>query len=197
MARWGLSQSPDCSLCLNPESLLHVVAGCQQYLDRFTWRHDSILNFIAKSLQPVINVHSSLYVDVNGFLNPSIITGENYRPDLLFLIQSKCLYVLELTVGFESNLNNNAVRKKEKYVNLIKEMSRNYRCVRFVNLSMSSLGVFSNECSTFLDMMNDIGIDKKQQRYIIKKVINIAIRATYYIFCCRNRNWDSPDLMQF
>ena len=44
----------------------------------------------------------------------SIITGENYRPDLLFLIQSKCLYALELTVGFESNLNNNAVRKKRK-----------------------------------------------------------------------------------
>ena len=61
---------------------------------------------------------------------------------------------------------------------------------------MSSLGVFSDECSTFLDMI-DIGIDKKQQRYIIKKIINIAIRATYYIFCCRNRNWDSPDLMQF
>ena len=107
------------------------------------------------------------------------------------------LYVLELTVGFESNLYNNAVRKKEKYLNLIKEMRRNYRYVRFVNLSMSSLGVFSDDCSTFLDMMNDIGIDKKQQRYIIKKMINIAIRATYYIFCCRNRNWDSPDLMQF
>ena len=72
MARWGLSQSPDCSFCLNPESLLHVVAGCQKYLDPFTWRHDSILNFIAKSLQPVINVQSSLYEDVNGFLNPSL-----------------------------------------------------------------------------------------------------------------------------
>ena len=60
MARWGLSQSPDCSFCLNPESLFHVVGVCQQHLDRFTWRHDSILNFIAKSLQPVINVHSSL-----------------------------------------------------------------------------------------------------------------------------------------
>ena len=93
--------------------------------------------------------------------------------------------------------NNNAVRRKEKYLNLIKEMSRNYRCVKFVNLSMSSLGVFSNECSMFLDMMNDIVIDKKQQPYIIKKMITIAIRATYYIFCCRNRNWDSPDLMQF
>ena len=89
------------------------------------------------------------------------------------------------------------MRKKEKYLNLVNRMSRNYRCVRFVNLSISSLGVFFDECSTFLDMMNDIGIDKKQQRYIIKKMINIAIRATYYIFCCRNRNWDSPDLMQF
>ena len=88
-------------------------------------------------------------------------------------------------VGLESN---NAMRKKEKYLNLIGEMSRNYVyiCVRFVNLSMSSLGVFSDECSTFLDMMNDIGSDKKQK-----------LRATYYIFCCRNRNRDSPDLMQF
>ena len=87
--------------------------------------------------------------------------------------------------------------KNEKYPNLIKEMSRNYTRVKFVNLSTSPLGVFSDECSTFLDMMNDIGIDEKQQLYIMKKMINIAIRATYYIFCCRNRNWDSPDLLQY
>ena len=31
----------------------------------------------------------------------------------------------------------------------------------------------------------------------MKKMINIAIRAVYYIFCIRNRNWDSPDLMQY
>ena len=28
-------------------------------------------------------------------------------------------------------------------------------------------------------------------------LINVAIRSTYFIFCCRNRNWDGPDLMQF
>ena len=129
MARLGLSQSPDCSFRLNPESLLLVVAGCEQYLDRVTWRHDSILSFIAKSLQPIINVHSSLYADINGFLNPSMTTGENYRPDLLFLIQSKGLYVLEWTAGLESNLNNNEARKKEKYLNFVKEMSGNCRYV--------------------------------------------------------------------
>ena len=61
-------------------------------------------------------------------------------------------------------------------------MSRHYRCVKFVNSSMSSLGVFSDECSTFSDMMNDIGIDIKRQNYIIKKMINIAISITYHIF---------------
>ena len=59
-------------------------------------------------------------------------------------------------------------------------MSRNYICLKFVNLSISSLGVFSDECSTFLDIMNDIGVEKKQQHFIlIKTMINIAIRATY------------------
>ena len=41
---------------------------------------------------------------------------------------------------------------------------------------MSSLGVFSDECSTFLDMINDTGIDKKQQRYIIMIIIIIIIK---------------------
>ena len=68
----------------------------------------------------------------------SIITaaGDNYLPDLLFLILSKCLCILELTVGFESNLENNAARKKEKYMKLVKDMRSNYSCVKFVNFSM-------------------------------------------------------------
>ena len=136
-----------------------------------------------------LNINSYSYVLINDPPCNSVYAAKRLNNLSLLL-----LLLLLVTVGFEFN---NAVRKKEKYVNLINEMSRNYRCVRFVNLSMSSLGVFSDECSTFLDMMNDIGIDKKQLRYIIKKMINIAIRATYCMFCCRNRNWDSPDLMQF
>ena len=46
----------------------------------------------------------------------------------------------------------------------MKEMSRNYTWLRFLNLSMSSLEICTDEYSTLLDMMNDIGIDKKQQR---------------------------------
>ena len=54
-----------------------------------------------------------------------MISGGNFRPDRLFLIQSRCLYILELTVGLEPNLKDNAVRKKEKYMNLVKDMKSN------------------------------------------------------------------------
>ena len=75
-------------------------------------------------------------------------------------------------------------------------MRSNYRCVKFVNLSVSSLGVFSNECSTFLEMMNDIDIDKEAATLCNKKKINLAIRVTYFIFCRRNKIWDSPELIK-
>ena len=193
LTKWGIVSNSDCSLCLNQETLLHVVAGCQSYLPRFTWRHDSILSFIAQTLQSVNN--SNLFVDLPGFKSPSIITGDSHRPDLLLSISNDCLYILELSVGYESNLHNNVNRKKERYKDLISQQKEHYKSVKFINLSISSLGVFSKECHTLLEMLNDLGFDKKHQHFCIKKIMHIAIRTTYYIFCCRNKDWTNPDLL--
>ena len=104
MVRWGLSSSADCSFCFSPESLLHVISGCKEYLNegRFTWRHDSVLNFIASNLTCVKG--SKLYVDLPGFITPSVITSDELRPDILLAIENKLLYILEPTVDFETNL---------------------------------------------------------------------------------------------
>ncbi len=101
--------------------MLHVVAGCNSYLNRFTWRHDSVLNFIANIVQPMN--FNNLYVDLPGFLNPSIVTSDKYRPDLLLMTKDNCLYILELTVGYETNLRNNIKHKQEKYKDVIKEQN--------------------------------------------------------------------------
>ncbi|CAB4017371.1 Hypothetical predicted protein [Paramuricea clavata] len=175
------------------ESLLHVVAGCQCYLDRFTWRHNSILNFLANTLQTVNG--SALYADVPGFKSPSIITGDTYRQDLLLSLSNGSLYVVELTVGYETNLENNVTRKKAKYKELVKQLDENFNEVNFINLSMSSLGIFAQECSTFLEMLGNVGLDKNYQTYCVRKMMTIAIRSTYYIFCCRNKELESPDLL--
>ena len=193
LTKWGIMSNSDCSFCLKPETLLHVVAGCQSYLPRFTWRHDSVLNFIAKTLQPVSN--SDLFVDLPGFKSPSVISSNTFRPDLLLSISNDHLYILELSVGFESNLQTNVDRKRERYKDLVVQQREHYRSVKFVNLSISSLGVFSKECDTFLDMLNDLCFDDRHRKYCIGKIMSIAIRATYYIFCCRNKDWPTPELL--
>ena len=194
LTKWGIMSTPDCSFCLNPETLLHVVAGCQLYLPRFTWRHDSVLYFIAQTLQPSNN--STLFVDLPGYNNPSVLTGDTFRPDLLLSFSTDCLYILELSVGYESNLENNVDRKRERYRDLITDQKKHFKSVKFVNLSISCLGVFSKECHTFLDMLTNLGLDTKHQHYCIKRMISIAIRTTYYIFCCRNKDWTNPELLK-
>ena len=93
--KWKLSQSSDCSFCLCPKSLLHVVSGCKSYLEdgRYTWRHDSALHFIASKLQCTRN--SSLYVDLPGYASLCIITRDQLRPDMLLSIGKTTLYVIE------------------------------------------------------------------------------------------------------
>ena len=103
--------------------------------------------------------------------------------------------MLELTVGYETKLRNNIERKRSKYAILIKELLNHFKTVKFINLSISALGVFDHESSAFIEMLKELNVDNNHQKYIIRKVINIAIRSTYYIFCCRDKEWSNPDLM--
>ena len=64
---------------------------------RFTWGHNSILHFIASTFQSIPN--SILSADVPGFVTLSVISGDTLLPDRLLHFQSKCLYIVELTVG--------------------------------------------------------------------------------------------------
>ena len=153
---WNLSQTSDCSFCLQPESLLHVVAGCRSYLSegRFTWRHDSALNFLASTFQ-YLN-HCTFYVDLPQYLSPSLVTGDDLRPEMLISTPSNTLYVLELSVGFEASLDNNANRKFTKYLYFLNDLTSNYRHVKFANLSIGSLGIFGQSSDSFIIIHSDV-----------------------------------------
>ena len=163
LTKWGMSPTSDCSFCMQPKSLLHIVAGRKKYLEegRYTWRHDSILYFLANSFKSIKN--SFLYVDIPVFISHWALTGDSLRPDLLLVIPDKCLYILEPTVGFETNLKNNCHRKQLKYKTLIEEQQKNFNEVRFINLSMRALAVFDHLSKGVIYMLRDL-ISTKQQR---------------------------------
>ena len=73
-----------------------------------------------------------------GYITRSGISGYSFRPDLLYTVSSKCLYILELTVGFEANLLNNAIRKTKRCEDLMKRQKHQYESVNFISLSLST-----------------------------------------------------------
>ena len=154
-----------------------------------------MLNFLATSLKAIEG--SLIFVDVPCFSSPSIITEDNVRPDLLLKTKTNCLYVLELAIGFETNLKCNADRKRSKHASLISDLKRKYKSVKFVNLSISSLGIFGNSCFSFLEMCDSLSIDEQHKRHFIPKASTISMRTKYYIFCCRNKPWTNPELLPF
>ena len=50
--------------------------------------------------------------------------------------------MMELTVGFETNLNSNAERKHEKYHQLTRDLSSDFHNDKFINIFLSALGIF-------------------------------------------------------
>ena len=48
--RWKLIENNLCSLCNNVETQLHVLSNCPSYLNRYTWRHDSILKTLLRKI---------------------------------------------------------------------------------------------------------------------------------------------------
>ena len=124
-------------------------------------------------------------------LSPGMIYDQIYF--FHFLINR--FYMLELTVGCESNLGSNAERKKQKYRELAQQLKNAHVKVNFVNLSISPLSIYDKSTTDFIGTMKTLKFDKKSTNYIIKKITSIAIRTSYYIFCRRNKEWTDPELM--
>ena len=196
--KWSLSQSPSCSFCLQSETLQHIVSSCKSYLDhgRYNWRHNSVLLCLSKSLSYLPDW--SIYADLPSFSSPSLISGDTFRPDLILHNKhTNAIYILELTVGFESNLKTNSERKFNRYRPLVHSLSSSYQEVKFVNVSMSALGALDSSCDSLMELLEDLDFSEKLRKRLISKIMNIAIRCTYFIFCRRNKEWTDPNLMDF
>ena len=136
MFMWGHSENKACQFCHHNQTLSHVVAGCKSPLDqgRYTWRHDSVLSYIANTL---IRFCKNVYADIPSFASPCIVTGNHERPDIV-LFQQKVVTIVELTTGFETNMEGNSKSKRDKYKTLISNLLPKYNDVRYVNVSIGA-----------------------------------------------------------
>ena len=92
MFTWKKSASAQCSVCSAPQTLGHVIGGCAVHFNegRYTWRHDSILKNLADYFRLKENL--CVHADLERYSSPSVITGDDLRPDIV-VIKGKLLYI--------------------------------------------------------------------------------------------------------
>ena len=105
-----------------------------------------------------------------------------FRLDLLLVTADRTLFVLELTVGFETYLNINSQRKKEKYQQLLQILNSRFYLYKVINLSVSCLGIFGCSAEPCLHMYKDLDTNKDQFILAIRKTSNTIIRSTHFTF---------------
>ena len=79
---------------------------------------------------------------------------------MLLSTTNNILDISEVTIGFETKLDNNASRKYGKYHYLELELRSKYHKVKFVKISIRSLGIFEQTGDTFVQMCYDLDFDK-------------------------------------
>ena len=66
--------------------------------------------------------------------------------------------------------------------------------------SISKTWISENPDSIFVQYIHkwlELPISGTLSNVYLTSIINIAIGSTYYIFCCRNKEWTKPDLLKF
>ena len=123
-------------------------------------------------------------LDLPGYRSPSIVTGESERPDIVITLKDK-IYIIELTVGFETRIKDNVHRKKEKYLNLCRRLTRD-REVTFMNLTMGAIGIIGKDGKGLYKMLKNLELSSQEISFITNKITGHCIRSTYYLFCMKD-----------
>ena len=99
---WGMSNSMSSLDCGNSQTVHHVMSGCKKHLhkERYTWRqfHSQSFSFLLP------RGIGELYIDLEGFCSPSEVTGDSKRPNMSIIRPDSTLYLVELTVCYETNM---------------------------------------------------------------------------------------------
>ena len=193
-----------CPLCGNTGTLEHILNFCQVALTqkRYNYRHDSVLNHLARvilaSKPDYIEVYADIPgLDLNGSTIPPDILVTLSRPDLVIINRSlKSVYLLELTCSFERNILAAHQRKSTKYIPLKRDIeSEGYTCT-LIPFEIGSRGHVtrvnrSNILNTFMQHKINTNVNK-----CIKQLSKISLLCSFSIFhAYQQPSWKSPPFL--
>ena len=112
---WNKTKNPNCTLHSEQQSLIHVLNACGVAREKHCYksRHDAVLQeILRKYLPPPVQ----FTVDLGSYNFPQHIVLTDLRPDIVWWDDNqKVIFILELTIAFETSFQSASKRKRIKY----------------------------------------------------------------------------------
>ena len=187
LKKWGKSATDECPLCHKSQSLIHVLNACQVSLNyhRFTVRHDMVLSEIALFIKvnaPKWNMTADL--PSTNYVRPHFLVSD-LRPDIVIWSDiPKKVYLLELTVCFDTSFDEAIQRKTDRYLELADVINQSgYNC-SVITLQVGSRGFIDTDA--FEDLRKILNVKIQVFVAFLKRLSSISIKESFKIWSARN-----------
>ena len=208
LKRWKKTRNDNCQMCKKPNSqpfkatLFHVLNHCTAFLgekERFTWRHNSVLQYVTQVLKENPPAHIQVFADleghkVNGQTIPQNIMVTASRPDLVVIDNSTVpptVYLFELTVSFERYENILAAnqRKYDRYSPLSDDLKEaGFEC-KNIPFEVGSRGHLTLSNKTKLSIMHKLCNPRTKYTQFYQNISKTSLLCSYSIYLSRNDPW--------
>ena len=207
LGRWGRPVNPKCALpgCSSVCTLGHLLSACSKSLDRFAYRHNSVLAHLLKVINENKGSEIDTYADLNGFrINngtvPPDLCQTSQKPDLLVLdkrYQPAKIYIIELTCPWDSKQAFQAAvdRKLSRYERLALDLEEKGYTVFSWPFEVGVRGSLDKRNSVLLETIcNTFNI--KAHKKLKRDLSKIALVASHRIYLARaSTDWVGGDFI--
>ena len=193
LARWRRKEglSSDCKLCGQRQTLLHVLNSCPRALQlrRYNERHDAVLSVIVDFMTETILADLPAF---QPYIFPPHITATDSRPDIVVWSNSlQEVWVLELTICFETGFDEAHNRKTGRYSDLMEQITETTWDGCLVTLEVGSRGFISLAC--FNNIKQQIlQCSRRQWKDFLLQVASTVLKGSHKIWSMRNWSDTTP-----
>ena len=208
LARWGKQVNKICTMegCNSICTLGHLLSSCPKSLDRFSFRHDSVLSHLVNTIVKRRKEGVSVFADLNGWrvnggtVPPDMALTEQ-KPDLVVIDKSQSpakVILVELTVPWDSANNFKAAldRKTARYERLTEDLIGAGFDARNLPIEIGCRGVINMRNAASLEYLcNLVGI--KGIKTLKGALGRIALIGSYRIWLARSsQEWTGGELIR-
>ena len=187
---WKRKTSPYCPLCGEQQTLIHVLNCCcvARDLRRYNQRHDAVLKVIADTVQLHLpSPGTTLTVDIGEkYSFPTHIVPTDLRPDIVWWNDiQRTIVLVELTIPFDTAMEDASERKEAKYDHLITAATRNGFHATLITVEIGSRGMPHTPGIRALQEV--LQLPTKSFHKLLSAVIRTTIEGSFAVWAQRNK----------